>query len=224
MKTIICTPQHRYIEPETQRDIITAAQAHGLRILQPEVGNSSIAAARSYLARNALATGCDWILWWDADNTASIELVGKLLEHRGTGPQIIGADYWTRDGKGPTWVPFEGGEFMFGEAGQVYKVKSVGFGMTLTSREAFDLAAWSNCPSLPLLDDETKTGPHWFKELDKLQEDSSFCKRVRDAGGTVVVDTRLNSGHLQMQNVYWFTNALKKRRPKSGRANVKIVA
>jgi hypothetical protein len=82
-------------------------------------------------------------------------------------------------------------------------------------------------PTLPLdnTPESTRVGPHWFKELPKHQEDSSFCARVRAGGGRVVVDTRICGGHGPGTNpVYWWTKWVNERAPKSGVAPIRVVA
>jgi hypothetical protein len=214
---VIATAIHSFIYPTTQQCINSAAKAHGMGILEPEIGNSDIAAARTYLARKALAAGATGILWVDADMLFTVNDVAMLIF--GGHGDVRGTNYWTRDGKLPTWRPVEDGEYELGASGRVYPAHSVGFGLTYTGPNALALAAQAGCPQLPFEDQPpgvVRTGPHWFKQLQLEQEDGSFCARVTASGGTVTVDTRICPGHLEPRPVYWWSRWLEAQAPKSG--------
>jgi hypothetical protein len=220
---VIATPIHSFIYPATQLCINRAAKAHGMSIVEPEIGNSDIAAARTYLARKALSAGASGILWVDADMVFTVDDVAALLAGDA---DVRGTNYWTRDGEQPSWRPLEDGDVEMGSAGRVYQARYVGFGLTYTTMAALGIAAQTP----PLLDGS----PHWFKQLPEAQEDESFCTRVRgfrpdllgDAktmdveapmlSGSVTVNTRICPGHLQPNPVYWWSNSLLKQAPRGG--------
>jgi hypothetical protein len=219
MTTALCIPIHTYCEPATQ-NMVEAACVE-FNFIRPnrhlayfrEVGNSDIAAARTYLAHRAFQAGAERILWVDADMHFTLDDVARLL----SGTALVrGTNYWTRSGIRASWGVDAGGEFEMGDTGQVYAVDYVGFGLTVTEKQAFGLAEKTKPTLLALPGQPGKFVPHVFKQRDdEHQEDGVFCARVREQGGTVSVDTRICPGHGPGTNpVYWWTNQMKARAPK----------
>lgn len=190
------------------RGFIEPACERGLRELETQgwevwrrPGSAAIDRERSRLATEALDAGFDAILWVDSDQVFEADAARLLAELNEPFASALIARRGVRDFA----CVFADGtaEVVLGEGGGPLEVRYVGCGFCLVRRAAFELVArfWS----LPrVVDPSGAIVPFYLpmvaaiadRGLAYLGEDYAFCERLRQAGGRIVIDTRLRVGHL----------------------------
>ena len=182
-KILICVPS---------MDMVAARFAQSLAMLQKgghetaitfEVG-SLIYEARNKLAKQAIAMGADYTMWFDSDMLFQPDTMVRLLAHNA--PIVSGA-YFRRsppyhlvafekcDAENRKWsdlpLPTE-----------TVKCEGVGFGCVLVKTEVlFEVAAKYST---------------WFEPLKGFGEDLSFCWRARQCGYDILLDPTITCGHV----------------------------
>jgi hypothetical protein len=140
--------------------------------------SSSIAANRNGLLSDFLANkSLEWILFLDSDMTPEPGTACRLLSHN---VDVVGALYYSRDGK---YTPMYGelqGEQVETSATGLRKVEWVGTGCMLIRRKVF----------------EAMQPPYMEFLAPGLGEDVFFCRKARQLGFNVYVDTALCAGHM----------------------------
>ncbi|MDF3067022.1 MAG: hypothetical protein K0R38_2623 [Polyangiaceae bacterium] len=190
------------------RGFIEPACERGLRSLETQgwevwrrAGSAAIDRERSLLATEALDAGFDALLWVDSDqvfDAAAAQTLDELDE------PFVSALIARRGGRDFACVFAEGTrEVVLGEGGGPLEVRYVGCGFCLVRRSAFELIVRHF--GLPrVVDPSGAIVPFYLpmvtavadRGLAYLGEDYAFCERLRQAGGRVLVDTRLRIGHL----------------------------
>jgi hypothetical protein len=190
------------------RGFIEPACERGLRELETagwdvwrRPGSAAIDRERSRLATEALDAGFDSLLWVDSDQVFEASAAQMLYE---LNEPFVSALIARRGVRDFACVFADGtAEVVLGEGGGPLEVRYVGCGFCLVRRAAFELVAkyWS----LPrVVDPSGAIVPFYLpmvsaiaeRGLAYLGEDYAFCERLRQAGGRILVDTRLRVGHL----------------------------
>jgi len=170
-------------------------------ILYCESGGGNLDKGRNVLVQKFLKSEYDWLLMLDTDQYFNPEDVDRLLESaRERKAGVISGLYfanerpprpaiyrWTEEGRAKSFTEWEDHE--------VIEVDGVGAGFLLVHRQVYEA-----------LNDPTQyagRGGSWFTQNmtgpqgQLLNEDSSFCARVRDAGYKILVDTDVFIGHIK---------------------------
>lgn len=161
-----------------QQDALTCVEL-GWRPLPLWCDNSGIPRARNVLVREAYAAGARLLLTMDADTFPMVPEGG--LAHMwqtmsAHGAAVVGAAVVTRNGTRVNCHPSQPGECYPGEVGTGYML--------------IDLVKLRDLPR------------PWFVQQDSEDgcgvtcgEDIGFCRKVRAAGHTVIVNYSLPTGH-----------------------------
>lgn len=190
------------------RGFIEPACERGLRELESagwdvwrRPGSAAIDRERSRLATEALEAGYEALLWVDSDQVFDANAAHTLDELNEPFVSALIARRGVRDFA----CVFADGtdEVVLGDGGGPLEVRYVGCGFCLVRRAAFELVAkyWS----LPrVVDPGGAIVPFYLPMVTAIEggglaylgEDYSFCERLRQAGGRILVDTRPRVGHL----------------------------
>ena len=182
-KILICVPA---------MDMVATGFAQSLAMLQKggnetaimfEVG-SLIYEARNKLAKQAIAMGADYTMWFDSDMIFKPDTMVRLLAH--DVPMVSGA-YFRRsppyhlvafdecDAETRKWSDLD-------LPTETVQCGGVGFGCVLVKTEVlFEVAA------------RYKT---WFEPVNGFGEDLSFCWRARQCGYDILLDPTVTCGHV----------------------------
>lgn len=207
-----------FIEPACERGL-RDLEAHGWEVWR-RPGSAAIDRERSRLATEALDTGYDALLWVDSDQTFEASAAQTLFDSSEPFASALIARRGVRDFA--CVFADDTGEVTLGEGGGPLVVRYVGCGFCLVRRSAFERVAkfWG----LPrVVDPSGAIVPFYLpmvtaidgKGLAYLGEDYAFCERLRQAGGRVVVDTRLRVGHLGAYE-YGFEDVVGPSKPVGG--------
>jgi hypothetical protein len=182
---------------------LMAALKYELELLVFETRESSqIDMARSQLSTMALAHGADVVVFIDKDilfDPLDVErLAMQARETRG----IVGAPYSQRRmGAGVVGAidPGPNGDVTFFEGGGLYPTLGViGMGFTAIHRHVFELL--DPLPEYALRSAQEGVLRPYFQKLVVdgywLKEDASFCHAARQAGASLMMDTRIRVKHL----------------------------
>ncbi len=188
-----------FIEPACERGL-RELEAQGWEVWR-RPGSAAIDRERSRLATEALDAGFDSLLWVDSDQVFEAGAARALDELNEPFVSALIARRGVRDFA----CVFADGteEVVLGDGGGPLEVRYVGCGFCLVRRAAFELVAryWG----LPrVVDPSGAIVPFYLpmvtaipdRGLAYLGEDYAFCERLRQAGGRILVDTRLRVGHL----------------------------
>ena len=151
---------------------------------------SSVNHMRLEATEKALESGADYILHLDIDEIYPKDTIEILMNHIDSGKEVVGGLYKSRTSD--TLSAFE----FVNEAGHtrpldvkpntgLQKVDSMGMGGMMTSIDIYD-----------------KIEKPWFFGVVGHGDDVAFCKRLKDAGIQVWLDTDLQFGHLVLDAVY----------------------
>lgn len=156
------------------------------------LSNSLIYDARNMLAREALETEADRILWLDSDMQFTSDLMERLVEDMDSGLDFVSALYFKRR------MPTEPCIYKTVEAGTtgkscvevyhdyprdtLFPIAGSGFGAVMCST---DLIA----------DIAKEYGPP-FDPVYRLGEDLAFCLRAKRLGYTLYCDSRIKANHI----------------------------
>ena len=149
---------------------------------------ASCADARNMLAREAIETGADRVLWIDSDMVFQDDLMIRLGEDLDAGWDMVCGLYFKRE-LPVTPVIYKRVEMANGvepyrdyPKDSLFPVAGCGFGAVMMSTDLLKRA------------DTHKTGP--FTPLPHLSEDLSFCKRAAAVGARMACDGRIKVGHV----------------------------
>ena len=144
--------------------------------------------ARNMLAREAIESGADRVLWIDSDMVFQDDLMLRLGEDLDAGWDMVCGLYFKRE-LPVTPVIYKRVEMANGvepyldyPRDSVFPVAGCGFGVVMMTTELLTRAV------------SFKTGP--FTPLPHLSEDLSFCKRAADVGARMACDSRIKVGHV----------------------------
>ncbi len=144
--------------------------------------------ARNLLAKEAIESDADRVLWIDSDMVFQDDLMIRLGEDLDAGWDMVCGLYFKRE-LPVTPVIYKRVEMANGvepyrdyPKDSLFPVAGCGFGAVMMTTELLTRA------------DSFKTGP--FTPLPHLSEDLSFCKRATDAGARIACDSRIKVGHV----------------------------
>lgn len=149
---------------------------------------ASCADARNMLAREAIESGADRVLWIDSDMVFQDDLMIRLGEDLDAGWDMVCGLYFKRE-LPVTPVIYKRVEMANGVEpyldylrDSVFSIAGCGFGAVMMTTDLLKRA------------DMHKTGP--FTPLPHLSEDLSFCKRAAAVGARIACDSRIKVGHV----------------------------
>jgi hypothetical protein len=144
--------------------------------------------ARNMLAREAIESGADRVLWIDSDMVFQDDLMLRLGEDLDAGWDMVCGLYFKRE-LPVTPVIYKRVEMANGvepyrdyPKDSLFPVAGCGFGAVMMTTDLLTRA------------DTHKTGP--FTPLPHLSEDLSFCKRAAAVGARMACDSRIKVGHV----------------------------
>ena len=144
--------------------------------------------ARNLLAREAIESGADRVLWIDSDMVFQDDLMIRLGEDLDAGWDMVCGLYFKRE-LPVTPVIYKRVEMANGvepykdyPKDEIFPVAGCGFGAVMMTTELLKRA------------DTYKTGP--FTPLLRLSEDLSFCVRASVVGARIACDSRIKVGHV----------------------------
>ena len=144
--------------------------------------------ARNLLAREAIESGADRVLWLDSDMVFGDDLMIRLSEDLDAGWDMVCGLYFKRE-LPVTPVIYKRVEMANGvepyrdyPKDSLFPVAGCGFGAVMMTTDLLTRA------------DTHKTGP--FTPLPHLSEDLSFCKRAAAVGARMACDSRVKVGHV----------------------------
>ena len=182
-KILICIPAMDMVATGFSQSLAMLQKGGNETAIMFEVG-SLIYEARNKLAKQAIAMGADYTMWFDSDMLFKPDTMIRLLAH--DAPMVSGA-YFRRS------PPYH--LVAFDECGaetrkwtdlplptETVKCGGVGFGCVLIKTEVlFEVAA------------RYKT---WFEPFNGFGEDLSFCWRARQCGYDILLDPTITCGHV----------------------------
>ena len=142
--------------------------------------------ARNLLAREAIESGADRVLWIDSDMVFDEDLMIRLGEDLDQGWDMVCGIYFKRElpvtpviysdidaAEGRTRV------YMNYPKDAMFAINGCGFGAVMMTTELLK-----------------RVGDYPFTPLPHLSEDLSFCRRATDAGARIACDSRIKVGHV----------------------------
>ena len=186
MKIAVCIPVHG----DTKARFTLSAMgltARTMAAISPEMQfflstGSTLPELRNQLAKEALSTGADWLLWLDADHTFPDDALLRLLRHD---LAVVGANYARRNPQdAPVAVRHERLVHTTAEkakAKQLVEVDSIGLGLCLMRADIFVGL------EQPFFAFEAKPGQPGF-----VGEDFVFFRKLRERGIKIHVDHDLS--------------------------------
>lgn len=192
MKLAVCVPVHSMVDYGFAYDLaqLMAHTAATFAVRGGAIGlvfseGTYIADNRERIAKGALDAGVTHILWIDADMRFPKDAFFRLLRHD---EEMVGINYCTR-GVPPVSVAIKatGMELEGTEPSRVVpaagleEVDALGLGLCLVRSSAFEKVErpWFN-------NRFAAEHNHW------IGEDVDFCRRLREAGGRVMLDHDLS--------------------------------
>lgn len=142
--------------------------------------------ARNMLAREAIDSGADRVLWIDSDMVFDDDLMLRLGEDLDAGWDMVGGVYFRREvptsplvyrmidgkaGKTEVWRDYP--------PDQLFLCAGYGFGAVMMTTELL-----------------RRVGDYAFTPMKHLSEDLSFCARAQEAGARIACDSRVKVGHV----------------------------
>jgi GT2 family glycosyltransferase len=142
--------------------------------------------ARNLLAREAIESGADRVLWIDSDMVFGEDLMIRFGEDLDAGWDMVCGSYFKRELPVTpviyTYIDPKAGKaeaYLGYPKDAVFQVAGCGFGAVMMNTELL-----------------RRVGDYPFTPLPHLSEDLSFCKRATDAGARIVCDSRIKVGHV----------------------------
>jgi len=191
MKTLIAVPC---------MDMVAAPFAHSLAVLN-KVGecyvsfqmNSLIYESRNALVKQAIKANADYIMWLDSDMTFAPDTMERMLKRMEEGKDFISGICFRR--RSP-YTPAIFKTLEWSEEGG--RTESEGF-ENYPKDSIFEVAAcgFAGCmTSVQMCMDIMLNHKEWFRPLEGLGEDLSFCIRARDCGYKIYCDSGIKFGHI----------------------------
>ena len=193
MKVAICIPSYGFVHPAIYANHISVLmkwhKKYEISIMT--VDGCKCAQARNHLVRGAMEGACTHLLFIDIDHIMPVETLDLLLSD--TQAAVVSALICKRK------FPFPQVGYVFSQGGyhaielplddKVYNVCICAIGCTLSKMEIF-----------VHLDQPFFKDVEGFVGDDKRsfnkRHDVNFFERVRDIGGVIQIDTRVQVGHM----------------------------
>lgn len=122
-----------------------------------------------------------------------LDIVGAGYTHKHVAPQPHLYQYKRKDEFGYIYDKIE--EFEDG----LVEVDATGSGALLVKREVFE----SLIPNWLEIDEKSFEGPEWFSYRERGTTDFFFCRKAKEAGYKIYVDTTLHAIHLRLGEATW---------------------
>lgn len=147
--------------------------------------------ARNLLAREAIESGADRVLWIDSDMVFDEDLMIRLGEDLDTGAwDMVCGLYFKRElpvtpviyksiSASNTSNESHAEPYFDYPQDELFPVAGCGFGAVMMTTELLK-----------------RVGDFAFTPVNRLSEDLSFCKRATDAGARIACDSRIKVGHV----------------------------
>ena len=210
MNVTICLPRRGAPIEEHERCLFGLFKRHpDWRPLMLPGPNIDI--VRACLVETALSEGASVVLFLDGDNTFTVEACEAVVEEAAARLAVVGALYAQKPSGRPA-LRWHGESLVCYEGGGLYEVMGVGLGVTAIAREVFEGIRLEKKAMNGLLVRPWFTSDISWDEL--LPDDDSFCRRAREAGFRVFVDTRHRVGHVGPHE-FFLEDAARAVRPKS---------
>ena len=151
--------------------------------------------ARNMLAREAIDSGADRVLWIDSDMVFNDDIMIRLGEDLDKGYDMVGGIYFRRE------LPTS--PLVYKSLGEI-ESKTI-MGDTCARAEVwtdyprdslFECAGYGFGAVMMKTELLKKLGDYAFTPFNHLSEDLSFCARALDAGALIACDSRVKVGHV----------------------------
>lgn len=187
MKTLIATPCMNMVSAPFAQSLATLNKV-GECYVSFIVG-SLIYDARNTLAKQALAVGADYILWFDSDMLIPADTMQKMIKHMEEGKDIVTGLYFRRE---PKYNPVlfktlkeVDGKCVFENydeyPSELFEVEGCGFGCVMMRTS--------------ILQEIANRFGNWFEPMAGAGEDLAFCIRARKSGYRIFCDPSIKLGH-----------------------------
>ncbi len=186
MKVLIAVPAMDVMPVQTAYSMLSLKRDCPSRF--SFICRASCADARNMLAREAVESGADRVLWIDSDMVFGDDLMIRLGEDLDAGWDMVCGIFFKRE-LPTTPVIYRDIDALTGTAepytdyprDEVFSVAGCGFGAVMMTTEL-----------LKRMDDPAFA----FTPRDGLSEDLSFCVRANEAGARIACDSRIRVGHV----------------------------
>ena len=163
------------------------------QVIMVEGGPGNFDVARNKVVEKFLSdSDAERLLFIDTDIVFHPEHVQLLVKHD---KPVMSGLYFTAHGKPNAYRETDGhmrAVTDFGE-GEVLKVDALGCGFALIQRAVFDAIGGP---------EEHRSGP-WFRQTEREEADFAFCRRAKELGIDIRVDTDCFVGHIKPRVVGW---------------------
>lgn len=190
MKTLIAVPcMDQVAAPFAQN--LAAMEKKGEVFVSFLIG-SLIYESRNTLAKQAIATKADYVMWLDSDMTFAPDTMTRLQQHMEEGKDIVTGLYFRRR---PPFTPvlFKTLERIDDDCarhenydgypdGDLFEIGGCGFGCIMTRTS--------------VLEDVFLNYHKCFDPVCSIGEDLAFCLRARELGYKVYCDSTIKCGHI----------------------------
>lgn len=189
MKTLIAVPCMDQVDARFTSCLATLEKP-GEVTVATQIG-SLIYDSRNSLAKIALNSETDYVLWLDSDMVFKRDILKRLLEHAENGKDIVSGLYFRRQ---PPFSPVLFKELeLVEELGRwenyddyprdsVFEIAGCGFGCVLMRTD--------------ILADVALEFRKWFNPVNGFGEDLSFCIRAKSLGYKIWCDSSIKLGHV----------------------------
>jgi GT2 family glycosyltransferase len=142
--------------------------------------------ARNILAREAIATDCEWVFWADSDMTFPLDTIPKMMKYaEKLGAKMLTGEYYKRLGRmEPVAQVVVNGKrhCVYPHDNRPFKIDACGFGCVLTHRSVFEAVDY------PYFKYETAG--------EEVSEDFHFCDKVRKKNIDIWLLPEISCGHI----------------------------
>ena len=190
MKTLIAVPcMDQVAAPFAQN--LAAMEKKGEVFVSFLIG-SLIYESRNTLAKQAIATKADYIMWLDSDMTFAPDTMTRLQQHMEEGKDIVTGLYFRRR---PPFTPvlFKTLERIDEDSARhenfddypsdsLFEIGGCGFGCVMTR--------------VSILEDVMLNYHKCFDPVCSIGEDLAFCLRARELGYKIYCDSTIKCGHV----------------------------
>ena len=150
------------------------------------ISGAAVHEARNALAREAVESGCDRVLWLDSDMSFDDDLMIRLGEDLDAGWDMVCGIYFKRrlpvkpviyraidaeNGRAEVYADYP--------RDSLFEIAGCGFGAVMMTTELL-----------------RRTGERPFTPLSRLSEDLSFCRLAENVGAKIGCDSRVTVGHV----------------------------
>ena len=194
MKTLIAVPSYDFVHADFTRSIMEMEKPEGTGFAM--ITATLIYTARNLIAKKAIETEFDRVLWLDSDMTFPEDTLIRLSADMDEGADLVSGLYFTRktpiipciqqeilwEVKSDGWVKTSATNYMDYPKDQVFEIAGCGFGCVMTSVDLLKrMCEKYGSPFYPLMG---------------MGEDTTFCCRAKQDGVDLYCDSRVKCGHI----------------------------